>query len=187
MLNPDAGDASVGVGFGFESSDEGFTRDLGFQGTYPGGLSSCNVPGLCYANHSLSSTSDGAWVRIKRFEFGFRFTFLPVGRLGRFRCSQPESVWVMMKWRSGGRILFADADADAFAFALAGAWRVAGGAIVKECGGIVICWATRFGGGHVFTGIRGKSKVSTESRYRYVFSTDVSFTTSEDTKAICME
>lgn len=34
------GDASVGLGVGFESSDEGFTRDLGlgFQGTYPGGL-----------------------------------------------------------------------------------------------------------------------------------------------------
>lgn len=27
MLNPDAGDASVGLGVGFESSDEGFTRE----------------------------------------------------------------------------------------------------------------------------------------------------------------
>lgn len=91
--------------------------------------------------------------------FGAAVTVITVITVPPAASGQPESVWVMMKWRSGGRILFADADA------LAGAWRVAGGAIVKECGGIVICWAMWLGGGqHIFAGRRGKSKVSTESR-----------------------
>lgn len=51
---------------------------------------------------------------------------------------QPESVWVMMKWRSGGRILFAES------------------LLVEE--------ASR------------RPLPNPESRYRYVLSTDVSFT-----------